>query len=143
MAATNVTANPPAGAPKPFPFSLSTIDLRRLYRAHVEPQHSRGVEVTAFVEAASREAAVRKISHAITALEFGSTPESVAERIYNCNSAAELIDDGLGEDIEARLFETGWGGGKPICFVEHPLFLIEDAAALIRAWAQISQVVRP
>jgi len=97
------------------------------------------LELTAFVEAASREGAIRKISQTVAALEFGSTAESVAERIYNCNSAAELIDEGIGEDLETRLFETGWSGGKPICFVEHPLFLIEDAAPLIRAWARIEQ----
>jgi hypothetical protein len=118
---------------------MSGLNLSRIFRAHVTPQHSRGTEVTAFVEAASREAAVRKISQAITAIEFGSTAESVAERIYNCNSAAELIEEGLGEDLEARLFETGWSGGKPICFVGHPLFLLADPAALCRKWAQLPQ----
>jgi len=127
-----IPAQPDQVTPSPSHF-------RRIYRAHVQPQHARGVEVTAFVEAASREGAIRKISQTVAALEFGSTPESVQERLYNCNSAAELIDEGLSEDLEARLFETGWSGGKPICFVEHPLFLIKDAGVLIRVWAQIAE----
>lgn len=42
--------------------------FRRLFRAHVQAQHSRGVEVTAFVDASSRETAIRKIAQTIAAL---------------------------------------------------------------------------
>jgi hypothetical protein len=139
MAAANVTATPTAGAPKPFPFSTSTRRSSPPVPRSRAPQHSRGVEVTAFVEAASREAAVRKISQAITAIEFGSTPESVAERIYNCNSAADLIAEGLSDDHAVRLFETGWSGDRAICFVESPLVLTPNPAPLLRVWAQIRQ----
>jgi hypothetical protein len=117
--------------------------FRRLYRAHVQPRCWRGVEVTAFVDAVSRETAVRKMSQAIAAIEFGSTSESVAERTYNCARASELIDDGLGEDIEGRLFETGWGNGRPICFVEHPLVLLSDPAPLLKVWARVSRQGAP
>jgi hypothetical protein len=44
--------------------------------------------VTAFVEAGTRGAAVRKIAGAIAILEYRK-PEEVAERIYNCSSARE------------------------------------------------------
>jgi hypothetical protein len=139
MAARNAqraTQVPSTSVPLPIHF-------RRLFRAHVEPQCWGGVEVTAFVEAASREAAVRKISQAITAIEGGSTVESVTERIYNCTPASELVDEGLGEDLEGRLMETGWGGGKPICFVDHPLVLLSDPAPLLRVWARVTQAVMP
>jgi len=61
-------------------------------------------------------------------------PETVEARIYNCASALELVDEGLSDNPELRLFETGWGG-EAVCFVEVPLFL-GTAPALIRKWAQ-------
>ncbi len=67
----------------------------------------------------------------------GGTAESVSERVYNCASAAECIEEGMSVDPELRIFETGWSGGKPICFVRHPIFLVLDSAALCRKWAQI------
>jgi len=113
------------------------LNFLRIYRAFVQPaEGSRNSEVTAFVEAAGHQSAVRKISNAIAALE-GCLPEAVAERIYNVYSARELVEGGLGEDIEARLFECGWSDGKPTCFVEEPMFLLTAPASLIRKWSQI------
>jgi hypothetical protein len=132
----------PRGTPAqsdPSPSASTPPQFRHVYRAHVTPQHSRGVEVTAFVEAASREAAVRKISQAIMAIEFGATPESVADRIYNCSSAEELIAEGLSEDHAVRLFETSWSGDRAVGFVKHPLVLTADPAPLLRVWAQIAE----
>ncbi len=117
--------------------------FRRLFRAHVQPQDGHRPELTAFVEAGSRETAVRKICQTIAAMEFGSTEASVRERVYNCSGAVELINEGLGEDIEGRLLETGWGGGKPICFVEHPLALLADPAPLLKVWARVTRAVTP
>ena len=65
-------------------------------------------------------------------------PETVEERIYNCSSAQELVDDGISEDLELRLFEVGWSGTSAY-FVEEPLFLV-TSPALIRKWAQIPGV---
>ena len=111
----------------------------RLYRAFVQPAaDSRKPEFAAFVEAVGHQAAIRKIAATIAAVE-GCTQESVEERVYNAYSARELIDEGLSEDIELRLFETAWGGGRAVCFVESPLFLVA-APALIRKWAQITEV---
>jgi hypothetical protein len=62
--------------------------------------------------------------------------EAVEERIYNCHSAQELIDDGQSEDTLLRLFETGWCG-TAVSFVEEPLFLMAAPGSLIRKWAQI------
>jgi hypothetical protein len=44
--------------------------IPRLYRAHVQPQDRRGIERTALVEASNHNAAVRKITAAIAALEY-------------------------------------------------------------------------
>ena len=107
----------------------------RLYRAHIGAE-SYGIERTAFVEASSHQAAVRKIANAVAALEI-CLPESIHERIYNVASAADLIDEGVSQDVDLRLFETGWSGNQAISFVEFPLFLI-TSPTLIRKWAQTS-----
>jgi hypothetical protein len=112
-------------------------NFSRLYRAFVSSRDYREPERTAFVEAYSHNAAAKKIADVVAALEFGSTPEQVQERIYNCSSGQELIDEGLSEDLELRLFETGWTGGKATHFVEEPLFLLDAPATLIRVWARI------
>jgi len=116
--------------------------FRYLHRAFVEPRHWPGIELTAFVKASTRRWAIHRIATVIAALEDGGTAESVSHRIYNCTSAAECVEEGLSEDLELRIFETGWGGGKPICFVQHPLFLVPDPAPLCRKWAQIPLPVK-
>jgi hypothetical protein len=118
--------------PAPFRFA-------RIYRAFVQPAaDSRRPEITAFVEAAGHHAAIRKIANTVAALE-GCLPETVMEnRIYNCSSARELVDEGLSTDIELRLFETGWSGNEAVSFVTEPLFLLAAPAALIRVWASIA-----
>jgi hypothetical protein len=120
---------------------LLPTSFRRLYRAFVQPRRWPDIELTAFVEASSRQVAIDRIAAAIATLEYSSTVESVSERIYNCASAIECVAQGLSEDRELRIFETGWGGGKAICFVEHPLFLVPDPAPLCRKWAQIPQSI--
>jgi hypothetical protein len=112
--------------------------LGRLYRAHICSAYGYGTERTAYVEAASHRDATRKIANAVAALEC-RLPDAVEERIYNCTSARELIEEGLSEDIELRLFDTGWCGGEAISFVQEPLFLA-GAPDLIRKWAQISSM---
>jgi hypothetical protein len=121
---------------------LLPTSLRRLYRAFVQPSQWTGIELAAFVEASSRQLAIQRIATAIAALEYGSTVESVSERIYNCASAVECVAQGVSADHELRIFETGWGGGKSIFFVEHALFLLPDPAPLCRKWAQIPQPIQ-
>jgi hypothetical protein len=65
------------------------------------------------------------------------SPVAVEERIYNCYNGPELVDEGLSESHELRLFETGWSGGKATHFVTEPLFLLEHPAELCRLWASI------
>jgi hypothetical protein len=128
------------GGPSPSVQSASVPlphHFRNLHRAFVAPRRSPGIELTVFVQAATRKWAIHRIAIVVAALEDGGTAESVSERIYNCASAVECIEEGMSDDPEMRIFETGWSGGKPICFVEHPLFLVRDPAALCRKWAQI------
>ena len=113
------------------------IDITRLYRAFVSPSEFRDQERTVFVEAFSRETAIRKIAAVVSALEYGATDESVRERVYNCTSAVELAEEGVSEDHALRLYETGWCASEVISWVDQPLFLVREPAALIRAWARI------
>ena len=115
--------------------------LRRLYRAHVQPSDYRGLERTAFVEASRHDGACKKIAAAVAALEHRQ-PADVADRIYNVYSAQELIDEGVSDDLELRLFETGWSGGRATHFVREPLFLLAEPSALIRKWAAVPQEAR-
>jgi hypothetical protein len=115
------------------------LNLSRLYRDHISPADWRGTERTAFVEGSSHNCACKKIAAAVAALDH-RTPEQVAERIYNCYSAKELIDEGLSDDLELRIYETGWSGGKATHFVEHPLFLTAEPGVLARAWAACRHV---
>lgn len=110
------------------------LPIERLYRAHVEPHHWRGVERTAYVEAFSERAALDLIAAAIGAIE-SRPPDQVRERIYNITSARECIDQGESADHELRLFEIGWSADR-ISFVRHPLFLVDAPGPLARAWAR-------
>jgi hypothetical protein len=121
------------------PPAKSGIDFSRLYRAHIGSADWRRPERTAFVEAFSHNCACKKIVAAVAALEHRQ-PAEVADRIYNCYSAKELVDEGLSEEIELRLFETGWSGGKATHFVSEPLFLLERPRALIAVWTEIARM---
>jgi hypothetical protein len=109
------------------------IDITRLWRGHVTAADRRGREVTAFVEASSSTAAAKKIAAVIAATEYRK-PEDVESRIYNVFNADELIADGGSAYRVLRVFETGWSGRRVVCWVEHPLFLLENAGPLIRHW---------
>ena len=110
--------------------------LRRLYRAHVTPQRATDPERTFYVEAATHQAACKKIAATISALEYTKLFEA-EEAIYNIHSAFELVHEGLSDDIEARVFETGVCS-RVISWVEQPVFLVRDPAPLIRAWSRVT-----
>ena len=113
-----------------------------LWRAHVSPAESYGgTEVTAFVRAGSHGAAVTKIAGALAVIETRN-PEHVQQRIYNCNNAVDLIADGLSDDHEQRIFETGWSD-RVLCWVESPLVLLTHPAPLLRAWARLPPTSTP
>jgi hypothetical protein len=127
-------AEPPARTP-----AAESLDFSRLYRAVVEPADWRGTERIAFVEASSDRDAVRKIAAAIGALEY-RLPVTIEERIYNCSSAAECVEEGMSEDPDLRIFETGWNG-HGVTYAREPLFLLDAPAVLARKWASIPQEV--
>ena len=113
---------------------MSALDLSRLYRVVVGSPDSVHPERVAFVEATNGHSALKKVAAAIGALEYRS-PATVGARLYNVQSAQECIDDGLSDDSELRVFETGWNGHAPT-YVEQPLFLVSAPADLIRVWSR-------
>lgn len=115
---------------------IGDIDITRLWRAFISQTDWRRPEITAFVEAGSRETAARKIAAAVAVVEYRK-PEEIADRIYNLSSADELISENISTDHAARLFETGWSGGEVIAWVQAPLVLCANPAPLLRAWARI------
>ncbi len=127
----------PAAASKPTSNRHPVeIDLTRLYRAYVSPADWRGQEACVFVEAASREAAIRKIASCLAVLQYRK-PEEVAEAIYNLAHAEELIAENISEDHASRLFECGWSANRVIAWVQAPLVLMRDPGPLLSAWARI------
>ena len=136
MATPNPTAAPAASVPQSLP-----THLRRLYRAHVTPQRPTDPERTFYVEAATHQAAAKKIAGTIAALEYSKLYEA-EQAIYNVHSIFELIHDGMSDNIEARIFECGWGSGRVVTWVETPVFLVANPAPLLRAWAAIAQEVQ-
>jgi hypothetical protein len=138
MATVTILHPVESSRPAAHPRRHAEIDITRLFRAHVSPASWRGTEVTTFVEAGTREAAIRKIAGAIAALEYRK-PEEVTERIYNLASAEELIAEGLSESHAERLLETGWSGNRAVSFVESPLVLLANPGPLLRVWAQLQR----
>lgn len=73
--------------------------------------------------------------------------------IYNLQSAAELVEQGLSEDRNARLLETGWGGPEGISYAEAPrtdffvapelrkkLYLLQTQVRIPKAWASATKL---
>ena len=118
---------------------ISGVNIARLYRAIVGPSEYRCTEHVAFVEASGYQMAIDIIAAAVAAIECRKAAD-VAERIYNCESARELIARGESDDLELRLFETGGNRNGPSYIREPlvgPLFFLDAPAALIRKWSAI------
>ena len=136
MATVQPTPTLATSVPQPLP-----AHLRRLYRAFVTPQNPSDPERTFYVEAVTHQAAAKKIAGTIVALEYTKLQEA-AETVYNVTSVFELIHEGVSDALEARLFEAGRSGDRVCAWVEAPVFLVREPAALMRAWARIPQGVR-
>ncbi len=114
--------------------SVGTVDLRHVWRGHVQPVLLSLPERTAYVDATTERGARLKIAAAVAGLE-GVRPDDVDYRIYNVKPTRICIEEGESEDHELRLFEIGWGGDG-IVFVREPLILLQQPGPLTRAWAR-------
>jgi hypothetical protein len=90
-------------------------------------------ESIVFLMAASRDAARKEATDALAAIH-GIAPDNVC--LYNLSSFRELLDSGVSEDEDLRIFEVAWEGPNVSAWAEHPLFLTDDAT-LLGKWAEL------
>jgi hypothetical protein len=80
-----------------------------------------------FLMAGSREAASKRTTSVLAAL-FDIEPPEVY--LYNLASFVDLVDSGVSDDEDLRIFELGWKGPMVSVWAEHPLFLTDDSSLL-------------
>lgn len=86
-----------------------------------------------FLLAANRDDARKRASGALAAIH-GIAAHAVS--LSNLASFSELVDVGVSEDEELRIFEMAWKGADVSAWAEHPLFLTDDPS-LIGKWAEL------
>lgn len=102
-----------------------------LYRVVWETRD--GDSVIAYALAYTREGA-RKFFHQTIALIAREPEDELA--LYNLDSYRDLVDKGVSDDEDLRVFETGWKGVEVSSWVERPLFLTADQT-LVHRWAEL------
>jgi hypothetical protein len=101
--------------------------LYRLMSGHAQDKS------VVFLMAANRDAARKEATDALAAIH-GIAPDNVC--LYNLASFRELIDSGVSEDEDLRIFEVAWEGPNVSTWATHPLFLTDDAT-LLGKWAEL------
>jgi hypothetical protein len=101
-----------------------------LYRLIFGEAHAENV---VFLMAASREAARKEAADALAAIH-SITPDHVS--LHHVASFRELVESGVSEDEDLRLFELAWEGAHVSAWADHPLFLTDDHS-LLGKWAEL------
>ncbi|MFM0171349.1 hypothetical protein [Paraburkholderia sediminicola] len=101
-----------------------------LYRAVFNNAHDDSI---VFLLAGSRDDARKRATGALAAIHGIAAP---AVALSNLASFCELVDVGVSEDEELRIFEMAWKGADVSAWAEHPLFLTDDPS-LIGKWAEL------
>lgn len=101
-----------------------------LYRAVFGSGHD---ERIVFLIAGSRDDARKRATIALAAIH-GVATQDVS--LCKLSSFRELIDLGVSEDEDLRVFEMAWKGANVSAWAEHPLFLTDDAS-LLGKWAEL------
>lgn len=101
-----------------------------LYRAVFGPPHD---ERIVFLIAGSRDDARKRAIIALAAIHGVATQEVSVGKLA---SARELVDIGVSEDEDLRIFEMAWKGADVSAWAEHPLFLTDDST-LLGKWAEL------
>ncbi|MFM0034576.1 hypothetical protein [Paraburkholderia strydomiana] len=101
-----------------------------LYRAVFGSGHD---ERIVFLIAGNRDDARKRATIALAAIHGVATHE-----VSLCKLASfrELIDIGVSEDEDLRVFEMAWKGESVSAWAEHPLFLTDDSS-LLGKWAEL------
>ncbi len=87
-----------------------------------------------YLHAESREAASRKVTFLSNFFLDGGAGVVDVAPIHSCD---ELLDVGVSEDQDLRIFEMSRRGGEVTQWVEHPLFLSIDQS-LIGKWVSLN-----
>ncbi|HZZ14031.1 MAG TPA: hypothetical protein VFE79_25350 [Paraburkholderia sp.] len=104
-----------------------------LYRAVFSIAHEVAYEGRAvFLFAANRDDARQR---AVSALAVIHTIPAQNVQLSDLASFRELVDAGVSEDEDLRIFEMAWKGADVSAWAEHPLFLT-DNAGLLGKWAE-------
>ncbi|CAN7772676.1 hypothetical protein [Caballeronia sp. LjRoot31] len=115
--------------------SILSADCRsRLYRIVWETIE--GESVHAFILAGSRAEAKYLLHKAIVLL--GREPDDEPS-LFNLNSFEDLVNEGISEDEDLRVFETGWSredGEMRPNWMTRPLFLLHDPT-LLGKWTEL------
>ncbi len=105
-----------------------------LFRAYCDWPYDTAV----FVEASDPRSAAFKISRLIGTLYSCPTDEV---SFYNLDSYSELIDEkGVSDDLDFRLFESGWDTDGVTSWVDSPIFLAPlNQSFLLAAWGRLQR----
>jgi hypothetical protein len=101
-----------------------------LYRVKFGHAHDESI---VFLMAGSRDAAQKGATDALAAIHCIAADDVY---LYNLASFRELIDSGVSEDEDLRIFEIAWKGPNVSAWAEHPLFLTDDPT-LLGKWAEL------
>jgi hypothetical protein len=101
-----------------------------LYRAVFGNPHNESV---VFLIAGSRDDARQRATGALAVIHGAAAPD-----VSLCKLASfrELVDIGVSEDEDLRIFEMAWKGTDVSAWAEHPLFLTDDST-LLGKWAEL------
>jgi hypothetical protein len=89
--------------------------------------------VEAFALESTREAA-RQFFHEVIALVAGRPAAKL--KLYQLDSYRDLLNNGISDDEDLRVFETAWRDVTVAGWVERPLFLTTDPT-LVSKWAEL------
>ncbi|CAD6531752.1 hypothetical protein [Paraburkholderia metrosideri] len=101
-----------------------------LFRAVFNAAHGESI---VFLIADDRDDARTRATGALAAI-YGLTAHNVA--LSNLAAFRELVDIGISEDEDMRIFEMAWKGTEISAWVQHPLFLT-DEPSLLGKWAEL------
>ena len=90
-------------------------------------------ERVVFLMAGRRDAAYRR-AMAVLVVLYDIDPLEV--HLYNLASFTDLINSGVSDDEDMRVFEIDWKGPNVSVWAEHPLFLTDDTS-LLGKWAEL------
>lgn len=90
-------------------------------------------ESVAFLLANTTEVAADRATAAYAALH---SAKHIDVHLYNLSSYQDLVEAGVSEDEDLRVFELGWKGPAVAIWAENPLFLTDDST-LLGKWADL------